>query len=58
MKDPLKLIDALNEIYNLLDDIKYERKARVCYLDEEEMSTVFYCRDTAYLTRKNYLENE
>ncbi len=41
------LINVLKKISNLLDNIQYERSGRICTLEEDEMSWIFYCRDLA-----------
>ncbi len=39
--------EALKTIANSLDNIKYECESRIYTLEEDEMATVFFCRDLA-----------
>lgn len=48
------LIKTLKDIARILDGIKYECASREYVLDEDQMGWVFYCRDIAQITIRNY----
>lgn len=39
--------ETLKQIANMLDNVGYECCAREYTLNEDEMATIFYCRDVA-----------
>jgi len=45
---------TLEEVYRHLDNLKYECSTREYTLDEDEISWIFYCRDTIWLTLKKF----
>lgn len=47
-----KALKVIKSIYRMLDSVKYELQAREYTLNEDDMSTVFYCRDLAGMTIK------
>lgn len=49
-----RLKEALESIFKLLDNLKYERLGRISTLDEDAMSDIHYCKDLAELTLQNY----
>lgn len=40
-------VQVLKKVSSILDNIKYECRAREYTLDEEAMSDIFHCRDIA-----------
>lgn len=49
------LVNALRTISRLLDNLNYECESRKYILDDA-MGTLFYCRDLAQITLKEYNE--
>lgn len=53
--DSEEMKKALQSIFRILDNLKYECKARTYTLDDDAMGWVFYCRDVAELALKGNL---
>ncbi len=51
-------IKILKEVYRHLDNLKYECNSSIYTLDEDEMSWIFYCRDSIWLTLQKFKENK
>lgn len=50
-------IQALRSIYVVLDNLKYELSAREYTLVDDEMSSIFYARDLAWITLDTFKMN-
>ena len=53
-KENEEYIKTLKEVYGHLNNLRFECTAREYILDEYEISRIFYCRDSIYLTLKKY----
>ncbi len=45
---------CLTSIAKILDNVKYELTAREYTLNEDEMASIFYCRDVAQIALMNW----
>lgn len=50
--------DTLKSIYRMLDYLTYECSAREYTMDEDQMASIFACRDLAWLCVKKWDERE
>jgi len=50
------LLKTLYDINRLINNLAYECEARTYALGEDQMDTIFYCRDLAYKTLREYEE--
>jgi len=49
-----KQVQVLRDVYRFLDNIKYELSSREYTLDEDQMGSIFYCRDKIWLILQEY----
>jgi hypothetical protein len=49
-----KQVQILREVHRFLDNLKYELSSREYTLDEDQMGSIFYCRDKIWLVIQEY----
>ncbi len=52
MDDNNIFVNCLKEIYKRLDNLEYVCEAREYTLNDDEMGSIFYCRDTIWKVLK------